>query len=397
MRSLPAERIRVLSFLPNLCAGGTERHVVTLTRSLDPARFEPHVACLTRRGEFLGEVESRGIPVQEYAIRKLYGARAVRQQFRFATYLRSRRIHIVHTYSFYSHVFAIPAARLARTPAIVASIRDSGDVWTPAQRRVQHGVCRLADWVLTNAEAVKQRLVSEGYAAPNITVIRNGVDLKRFAQPAAGVLRRELSLPSDAPVVAMVSRLHRARGVDFKGVEYFLQAAQRVSAERPGVRFVVFGDGPSRPQYEGDAARLGLGNRLVFAGFRFDVPEALKEVTISVLPSLSEGLSNAILESMAAGVPVVATDVGGNPELVEDGVNGLLVPPRDSGELFRAMSLLLDRPDLARRFGEAGRRRAIAQFSLGRMVQDTERLYADLLQRRAPGAAYPVGSLSETH
>jgi glycosyltransferase involved in cell wall biosynthesis len=312
--------------------------------------------------------------------------------------LRSRGIQIVHTYGFYSHAFAIPAARLARTPVIIASIRDLGDLWTPAQQRLQRNVCRLAHRVLTNAEAIRQRLIADGYPPGKIEVIRNGVDLvPTDTQPADVTLRQDLGVPADAPLIAMVSRLNRARGVDFKGVEYFLDAAALVASRRPDARFLVLGDGPSREEFECDARRRGLAGRVIFVGFRKNVPRWLTEVTLSVLPSLSEGLSNAVLESMAAGVPIVATRVGGNPELVVDGVTGLLVPPRDAGALAAAMCLLLEQPALARRFGQAARQRALDHFSNDRMVQETERLYLSLVRRHASAADDGLTRLSEAH
>ena len=127
--------------------------------------------------------------------------------------------------------------------------------------------------------------------------------------------------------------------------------------------------------------RLGIGGRVVFTGFRLDVPELLSEVAISVLPSLSEALPNVVLESMAAGVPVVATRVGGNPEVVEEGVTGLLVPPQDPAALAKAICRLLENPELASRYGRAGKQRIAEQFSLERMVRQTETLYLDLIRK----------------
>jgi len=128
-------------------------------------------------------------------------------------------------------------------------------------------------------------------------------------------------------------------------------------------------------------ARLGLDGRVVFTGFRMDVPELLSECAVSVLPSLSEGLSNTLIESMAAGVPVVATRVGGNPEVVDEGRTGLLVPPRDPAALAEAICRTLQDRELARQFGEAARQRVAEHFSLERMLRDTERLYVNLLER----------------
>jgi glycosyltransferase involved in cell wall biosynthesis len=391
-------RVRLLSFLTNFHAGGTERHVVNLSRRLDAGTFEQHLACLVRRGEFLEDVDARGTPVAEYRIPHLYGPQALRQQFRFAWYLRSRRIQILHTYGFYAHAFAIPAARLAGTPAILASIRDLGDVWTPAQQCVQRNVCRLAHRVLTNAEAVKQRLIADGYPGAKIAVIRNGVDLFPAGEQPAGVtVRQELGLPADAPLIGVVSRLTRSRGIDFKGIEHFLDAAALVVSRCPAARFLILGDGPCRKEFECGAARRGLEGRVIFVGFQKNIPRWLAHVTISVLPSLSEGLSNVVLESMAAGVPMVATSVGGNPELLAHGVTGLLVPPRDPGALAAALCWLLEHPEIARRFGRAARQRARDHFSIEGMVQETERLYLGLVRPRGSATEDGLQRLPGVH
>jgi len=375
------DRITLLKFVSCFGGGGTERQMVNLVRALDPLRFELHLACLRRWG-LLDEVESSGAPVVEYKITRLYNHTALREQIKFAQYLRRNRVHIVHTYGFYNNVFAIPPAKLAGAPVIVASIRDTGDLWTPMQRRVQKVICRLADQILVNAETIRQLLIATGYPQEKVTVIPNGIDFSRFARNGNdGRLRHEFDLPPHAPLVAVLSRLH-----PWKGIEYFLEAAMIVSRRFPEVRFLIVGEGqvvdsPYKRELEGYAVRLGLGERVVFAGFRLDVPEILAEVAVSVLPSLSEGLSNVLLESMAAGAPVVATRVGGNPEVVEDGETGLLVPPRDPAALAQAICRLLDSPELASRFGQAGRERVIKRFSLERMVQATESLYLDLLNR----------------
>jgi glycosyltransferase involved in cell wall biosynthesis len=145
-----------------------------------------------------------------------------------------------------------------------------------------------------------------------------------------------------------------------------------------------------RMELEGHIRRLGLEGRVLFTGFRLDVPDLLSEVTVSVLPSLSEGLSNTILESMAAAVPVVATRIGGTPEAVEDGVSGLLVPPRDSAALARAIRRILEDRELAARLGQAARRRVVDRFSMERMVGETERLYVSLLAQARRRTAHGV-------
>jgi glycosyltransferase involved in cell wall biosynthesis len=191
----------------------------------------------------------------------------------------------------------------------------------------------------------------------------------------------------------MLSRLQK-----IKGVAYFLEAAARVGARVPEAHFLLVGDAFIRPDPKGEdlravdessrarirdtAAKLGIGDRLHLTGVRKDVPAVLAASAVSVLPSLSEGTSNTLLESMAAGVPVVATAVGGTPEVIEHGINGLLVAPRDAGALADAIcELLLDR-SLAQRIGAEGRRTVVSHYSMERMVRETADLYANLLDRR---------------
>jgi glycosyltransferase involved in cell wall biosynthesis len=374
------DRIRLLNVLTSFQIGGTERQVVNLALGFDRSRFDLHLACLRNTGELLREVERLPVPRPVFNIgRRLYGPRTLWQAFRLARYVRRNLIQIVHSYGFYSNVFAVPAARMAGASIIVASIRDRGDILTPAQRRIQQWACRLADCVLVNAEAIRDTLIEQGYRPDNIVVIRNGIVLSRFGKRERGAaLRRELGLPPSAPLVFVFSRLNR-----MKGVEYFLDAAALLAPRFPEVRFLIVGDGAGRWELEAHAGRLGLAERVTFTGFRTDVPDLLPEAAISVLPSLSEGLSNSLLESMASGVPVVAARVGGNPEIVEHDVSGLLVPARDSAALAGAIGSLLQDPRLAARLGEAGRRRVTELFSMERSLSEVEGLYERLIGNAA--------------
>ena len=397
-----SDRIRLLQFLPVFAIGGTERQVVNLARGLDPSRFELHFGCLHKWGELLDEVAEREIPVAEYRINKLYNAPALRERLRFAWDLKRERINIVHAYNFYGNVFAIPAARLAGVPVLVASIRGLDADLTPLRRRAQRLVCRLAHRIAVNAEAVRRNLIADGYDPEKIVVIRNGIDLSRFQrQRGDGRLHQQFRFPPRAPLVAVFSRLIR-----LKGVEHFLEAAALVAQQVPAARFLVVGDCYTRVQdgalvsdgaYRNElgryAARLGLDGRVTFTGFRQDVPELLSETAVSVLPSVEgEGLPNSILEAMAASVPVVATNVGGNAEAVEDGVTGLLVPPRDAHALARGICQFLEDGELASRFAQAGRRRVAQHFSLERMVHETECLYLTLFQQTRGGRRTGVGA-----
>lgn len=371
-----------MKVVPTLLCGGTEKQFVALSDAIDPRRFEVECACLRPAKPAALRLGDR-LPLHEFPIHSFRRGASIAQQLRFAAYLWRRRIHVVHAYGFYANVFAIPAARLVGVPVVIASIRDRGPYLTPMQRRVQRYVCRFADQVLVNAEAVKKWLLDDGYAGEQISVVPNGVDLSRFPAAAdTGAVRREFGLPPKTPVIAVVSRLHRLKGID-----HFIDAAAIVSKRFPDARFLIVGEPPQDdPGYldelKARAAQGGIGTRVIFAGLRHDVPELLAGATVSVMPSLDEALPNALLESMAAGVPVVASRVGGTPEAIAGGVTGLLVPPGDARALASSIVRLLDDPARAETMARAARRCIEDRFSLHRMVHATERLYHRLLTRR---------------
>jgi glycosyltransferase involved in cell wall biosynthesis len=371
-----------MKFVTIFAIGGMERQVVNIGKGLDRSRFDVRFATFNKLGELLPECEALSWSVDEYKIRRLYGVATMKQQIAFGKSLRRERTEILHTYGFYPNVFAIPAARLAGVPVRIGSIQDIGDTYTFWQHKVQKQCLRMADHIVVNAEAIKQDLVRRGYDLGRLSVIPNGTDCERFRLRGNGeAVRREWNIPPDVPVVGVLARLMR-----IKGQEVFLHAAALMASNNPDVRFMIVGDNSNDHGYKDElkrlAARLGLADRVLFTGFRVDVPDLLAALSVVVSPSLGlEGMSNSVLESMAAGVPVVATQVGGTPEIVEDGVTGLLVPPGDSEELAAAISRLLADNTLAKRLVESARRRVFSRYSLERAVESTERLYHELLMR----------------
>ena len=381
-------RIRVLTFLTIFALGGTEKQVVSTTERFDRTRFEPEFACFKRRGQLLEQVLGTGAPVTEFPVTSFFRLQTVRQQFALARHLQRRHVQVMHSYNFYANVFALPAARFAGVPCIVASVRDTGVYLSPLQRRVHRAALSLADRILVNAEAVRDWLAGEGVDPARIVVVPNGLDADAYARRrGATSFRQELGLGPDARLVVVLARLNREKGLDC-----FVDAAARIAPQFPDTHFVVVG-GDLAPRADGSipgeiayrqelderARRAGIADRVHFTGFREDVPNVLAETALSVLPSFSEGLSNTLLESMAAGVPIVATAVGGTPEVVEDGRCGLLVPPRDAGALADAMARVLGNELLAARLADAGRKRAVERHSFASTVAATQDLYLNIL------------------
>jgi glycosyltransferase involved in cell wall biosynthesis len=235
--------------------------------------------------------------------------------------------------------------------------------------------------VLANSNAVREWLISEGYDERRIKVIRNGIVVHEIPPAQESTIREEFQIPADAPLVATICRLSPV-----KAVGDFLRAAAMVSKEHPSARFLVIGDGEERAALTEHTRELGIQDRVVFTGFRTDMAQILPQLSVSVLASLSEGLSNTLLESMASGVPVVATRVGGNSEIVTDGTTGLLVPSRSPEALKEAICRLLSDARLVIRMGSSAKERIQRHFSVESAVRQTEELYKNLVSEHALAA-----------
>lgn len=378
--------IRLLKVMTLFACGGTEVQVMNLTRNLDRERYDISFACLRKYGQFLGELEEMQIPVTEFPIDSLYKPNTFRQLLRLSQHIRKQKIQIVHSYNFYANMFAIPAAKMAGVPLVVASVRDRGVYLDKKQRVANRMVLSMADRILVNAESIKDWLLDEGLSGDNIGVIPNGLDMSRFEQgdgDSDNAIRREFSIPLSSPLVMMLSRLNPQKGVDD-----FIKAAALVVQKHPAARFMIVGekiaDGGNGmitkdQAYHDQLQQLvddhGLQDSLIFAGHRDDIPALLSEANVSVLPSHNEGLSNTLIESLAAGAPIVTTRVGGNPEVVKDGENGLLVPVQDAPAVAEAICRLLEDAELSASMMRANRQRARDVFSIDRMVQDTDDFY----------------------
>lgn len=381
-------RIRLLTMVCNFDTGGTEGQVLQLLKNLDQELFELRVACLDKSGSLLPQYEALGISIDEFRIRKLYSPQTFMQILHLARFMREQRIQIVHCYNFYALVIGIPAARLAGVPVKLVAIRDRGIYLSRAKKIVQHLVCNLAEHILVNADSIRDWLQEEGYPPDRISVIKNAIDMDRYTHAPACSIRQEFAIPTAARVVVMISRLNRQ-----KGVEEFIRAAGIVGRDNPDIHFLLVGRPSNETMETGDSGisefdrwndlinHLGMRNRILFTGNRSDIPSILKEATISVLPSHSEGLSNVLLESMAAGVPTIATNTGGSPELVADEINGLLVPVMNHNALAAAMSRILNDQALANRFSRQAVARVRSEFSSEHLVRDTQALYFSQLKR----------------
>ena len=349
--------------------GGSERQFAILAKSLSRERFELHLGCIRREGPFAQDFAD----IPEFRLGgSLYGWKSLRTRLRLSRHLRRNGVEIAHAFEFYTTLTLVPAARLARVPVVIGSFRQLGDLMTPAQFRTQAIAFRWCDAVVCNSHAGADRLAASGLERKKLFVIGNALPDEAFA-PVPAVLAPRPGLMR----VGMVARMN-AR---YKNHSGFLRIAARIQQRFPDVEFVLVGDGPLRPELEREAETLGLGSRVLFLGDRRDISGLLASMNVAVLTSDSEGLSNVILEAMAARVPVVAYDVGGNGELVKAN-RGVTVRPGDEDEFAAAVERLLGQPSLREELGCNARAFVEANFSLERVRNAYEELYQSLRERK---------------
>jgi L-malate glycosyltransferase len=368
--------IRVAEVIWSLGLGGAEQVVIRLAAGLDRARFEPLICCLDRPGPFAPQAEEAGVEVVSLDKRGPLDARAA---WRLARLFRSRRVDVVHTHLWGASLWGRAAAIGARVPVIVTT-EHNVDAWKKRHHlALDRALAPATTHLVAVSEQVREFYEARGVGRGRFRVVHNGVDTSAVPRRARGPEFLALGLGEDDPVVGLVGRL-----VPAKAPEVFLRALALAASRVPGLRGLLVGDGPLRPEMEREARRLGLEGRVVFAGVRHDVPRLLAGLDALLFSSLREGLSMAMLEAMAAGVPVVATDVGGTPELITHGVTGLLVSPGRPERLAEALvSLLVD--DAAREaIRRAARRLVEERFSLEAMTAGYEALYAEAPRRGRP-------------
>lgn len=366
----------VLQLIGSFHQGGSERQAVQLSRLLRAdGTVEVFAAALNREGVLLQEMIDAGFElIPEFRLASFYDLNFADQVLRCAKFMRDKRIDVVHTHDFYTNVFGMAAAAIARVPLCIASKRETGGVRSRMQDRVESLAFRKADRIVVNAEAVRDYLIGRGIGHGKINVIYNGLDLERLrperTEPAA--IRRELGLPEDSKVITLVANLrHRV-----KNQPMFIRAAAKVKSEDDRVLFVIAGEGELRDEIEKLAADLGVADSVRLLGRCPTVPDLLSISSAGVLTSFNEGFSNSILEYMAAGLPVIATRVGGAAEAIRDGESGFLIDSDDDQALAARIIELISDPEKSRRFGALAHEIVRERFSLSAQLEATLELYS---------------------
>jgi glycosyltransferase involved in cell wall biosynthesis len=360
------EPIRVCFLIDRLTRGGTETQVLALIRALDRRRVEPALALLDGTDAESRSLEPADCPVLRLGLRSLHRRQSLTAAATLTRFWRDHQTDVVQVYFLDSAYFGVPLARLAGVRRVVRVRNNLGHWLTPTHRLLGRVVGRLADVTLTNCEPARQALLAaEGGPYRKVVVLENGVDLDRFTNlPPAN---------NPAPRIGVVANLRPVKGVDV-----FVRAAGQLASEFPTATFHIAGQGEQRTDLERLIGESGLSDRVTLHGAVADMPAFLAGLDVAVLPSHAEGMSNAVLEYLAAGRPVVATDVGANAHLLGGGDFGLLVQPGDPGALANGIGQLLMDSPLAARLAAAGRGHVCQHYSRDAMRRRFEDFYEQL-------------------
>jgi len=350
----------------SLGLGGTERQLTEIAKALDRSQFEPHVGCFDAEGFRAEELRAAGVPVVPFHVPSFLSPTVITGAAALGRYVREHAIQIVHSFDVPLNLFGVPAARLGRTPHVISSQRAFRALTPGLRRYLLRFTDQLVDGIVVNSEAVRRDLIDHDHVPPRlIHLCYNGIDTALFPVGA-----RSCGRPA---VIGVICALRPE-----KSVETLIEAFARLGPATD-TRLRIVGSGSALGKLQELAADLALGERCVFEPATGQVAETLREIDIFVLPSISESFSNSLMEAMACACAVVASRVGGNPELIADGETGLLFSARDSADLARSLDRLLRDGDLRCRLAAAGARRIREQFTMAKAAQTMAEIYRSVL------------------
>ena len=367
-------RIRVLQLLATGTNGGAQESLVNTVLRMDSSRHDVHVVSLSH-GSTVKRLERLKVPVE--VIEDEHDDRAAAA---LAERMIALETQVVHAHMFRAEVVAVYAAdlvekRTGSRPLVVSTLHSSR-FRSAEDRELLEKLTPRIDWLIAVSDAIVRKIVAENRDTTNISRIYNGVDLERFDEaPGRDVVRKEFGIPGDAPVAVSIGRLEPE-----KGHPTLIEAWPLVHHHFPQARLLIAGEGSERDRLEGLAAahlRSELCcDSVAFLGRRDDIPAVLAAADVVAMPSYREAQGIAILEALAADRPVVASNVGGIPEMISDGETGILVPSHDPSALAAAIISLFSHPDRAAQLAAAGHEMVHAEFCIDYMLRDIEAIYA---------------------
>jgi glycosyltransferase involved in cell wall biosynthesis len=358
--------IRVAHVVEDLKIGGIERIIEHIVMSLDAQRFEVTVLCLSGGGAIADKLLAHKKDVEVLNIKNFHNPFSV---LKVVTWLKRKKINIVHTHGYPAGVLGRVASFFAGVPCIFHHVHSTYFNLNKRNYLIESFLCRFTKKVICCSEAVK-RFVSEKEKIPKdkLVVIYNGIpEPETLEASAVKGLRKSLDIPLNSNVIGCIASL-----TQHKGHHYLLEALQKID----DVYLLLIGDGPLRKKLEAEIFKLGLSQRIIFLEYKMDVIPYIHLADLIVLPSSErEGLPVTIVEAMSLAKPVVATNIGGVPEVVNDGRTGILTKPKDSDALAHAIKKMVESPEVAHRMGKAGRDTYLTMFTLSHMLRRIEELY----------------------
>lgn len=367
MNSMGSSQTDIWYLIGNLEVGGAERTLVDLANGLDPEQFNITIWTITEPRPLVTDVQ------EHVAVRSL-GAKNkgdVRAPLRFISALRDEQPDILQSFLFYDNTLATIAGLMSPRTTVITGVRAVPNDPSTLRNSIRRITCRLADHIVSNSEAGADFILDYGVSPEHVSVVRNGrnIDVYRSGE-ATPEVRQSLEIPTDVPVVGTVGRL-----IERKGHYDLLKAWPVILDEHPDAHLLIVGEGPERDGLETMASELSIQDSTHLPGTQDNIPDLLDLMDVFVFPSYFEGLPGALLEAMAAGLPIVATPVDGNRELLDDGKSGLFVPVQNPDALAQAICRLLSHKSFASSISDEAAHVAATEFSLNQMIEEFSSIY----------------------
>jgi glycosyltransferase involved in cell wall biosynthesis len=368
--------INILHVIPKLTVGGVENQLLMVLKKYNKKEFSPVVCCLSDRGDLGLEIESCGVEL--ICLNKLkhtFDWTIIKDIYQL---IKQKSIKVIRTHQYHANLYGRCAAILAKVPCIVASVHNVYTIDKKIHRRIINKfLARYTDKIIAVSKAVKHDiLLYDRISHEKICVIYNGIEMRSFLN-LHGHIRGEFGVPRNIPLIGTVGRLTAQ-----KGHRYLLEAIDKLKLKFPGTKLLIAGDGPLKNELEKYAQTLNIHDKVIFLGLRRDIPDFLSSIDIFVLPSLWEGLSNALIEAMASGKPVIATDIPPIREIINSEELGILVPPENSDAIADALEILLYNKNRAEAFGKAASEKAFSAFTIENTVEQYTFLFENILRSK---------------
>ncbi|MEW6066683.1 MAG: glycosyltransferase [Nitrospirota bacterium] len=366
--------INILHVIPKLSVGGVENQLALVLRKYDRTKFCPFVCCLSDKDTIGKEIETNGIEVVYLnRLKHKFDWKIVKDIYKL---IQLWNIKIVRTHQYHANLYGRLAAWLARVPCIVASVHNVYTIDKKIHRRIINKCfAGFTDKIIAVSNAVKRDIIRyDRVPEDKIMVIYNGKEIDSFLNIKENI-RTELGISPEIPVIGTVGRL-----TPQKGQKYLIEAISKLKNKFPGMVLLIAGDGPLKQKLEKYSEMLGLSEDIKFLGTRRDIPAILSAMDIFVLPSIWEGLCNALIEAMAAGKPIIATDIQPNKEIISSERLGMLIPPENSDAIASSIELLLNNKGIAENMRELSRKKVALDYNINTSIQKYESLFEEILK-----------------